>query len=327
MRVPQLDAAREAHFLLHRELRAYVVRARGVAVEKRLFIGTDQLLDYRGRHGVQIVLSGHMRLAHQGRERWLSPGDCSLQRVVFPDERWEGETFEAVVLEWTPAWSSCAWPRASSEAADGSLHSPRDTSGRSFFEAASGDSDDWSVSRLAAPELARLSAWAHTLVESELCPERAAVHLTALLELLGSAGIPVRRPDPTRPAELVDQLIEPLSPAARQLLAPLSASLSNLGRRPMLVDLESELGRSSRHLRRGLSELLRAYNFHGGSWHSLRHWWRLQMATTLMTARGATTELVGDLLGYGSPRAFCLAMAQANLPSPGRVARAVASLR
>ncbi len=81
------------------------------------------------------------------------------------------------------------------------------------------------------------------------------------------------------------------------------------------------------HLRRGLSELHRAYDFYGGSWHRLRQWWRLSMATTLMTAPGATTELVGDVLGYGSPRSFCLAMAQAGLPSPGKIARAAAQLR
>lgn len=46
-----------------------------------------------------------------------------------------------------------------------------------------------------------------------------------------------------------------------------------------------------------------------------------------MTAPGATTELISEVLGYGSPRAFCLAMAQAGLPSPGRVARAVKELR
>lgn len=95
----------------------------------------------------------------------------------------------------------------------------------------------------------------------------------------------------------------------------------------MLVDLERELGRSGRHLRRGLGELNQLYALPGGSWHKLLHWWRLTLATTLMTAPGATTELISEVLGYGSPRAFCLAMAQAGLPSPGRVARAVKELR
>jgi AraC-like DNA-binding protein len=95
----------------------------------------------------------------------------------------------------------------------------------------------------------------------------------------------------------------------------------------MLVDLETTLGRSSRHLRRGLGELHRIYDFPGGSWHQLLHWWRLTVATTLMTARDATTELVAGVLGYGSPRAFCLAMAQAGLPSPGRIARTAEQMR
>lgn len=303
MRVPRLDVAREAHFLLHRGLRAYVVRAHGAIVEKRLFLGTELLLDHRGRHAVQIVLSGRMRLAHGGRETWLSPGDVSLQRWVFPDERWEGEPFEAVVLEWTPAWSSGPWPEATSGDAP--------------------ETNEWMVDRMSPRELERLAQWSATVAESELSPDRAAAHLAALLELLASAGLPVRRADPQNPGEL----IEPVSAAARHLAAPLSASLSNLGQRPMLVDLEHALGRSSRHLRRGLSELLHCYDFYGGSWQRLRHWWRLSMAATLMTAPGATTELVGDLLGYGSPRAFCLAMSQAGLPSPGRIARLVAAMR
>ena len=51
------------------------------------------------------------------------------------------------------------------------------------------------------------------------------------------------------------------------------------------------------------------------------------VALALMTAPAATTELVGEILGYGAPRSFCLAMAQAGLPSPGKIARAAAQLR
>jgi hypothetical protein len=289
MRVPRIEAAREAHFLLHSGLRAYVVRSRGVAVEKRLFLGTELMVDYGGRHAVQVVLSGRMRVGDGSRERWLEAGEVSLQRRAFSDERWEGERFEVLVLEWTPAWGE-------------------------------GECPEWSVDRVAPIDRARLAAWAARVVDEELLPDAAAAHLAALLEVLARAGIPVRR------AAALD-LIEEVPAAARHLVAPLGASLSNLGGRPMLVDLETALGRSARHLRRGLSELHRYYDFYGGSWHRLRHWWRLSMATTLMTAPGATTELVGDVLGYGSPRSFCLAMAQAGLPSPGRIARAVTELR
>lgn len=291
MRVPQLDATREVHFLLHSGLRAYVVRARGVAVEKRLFAGSRLERRSGRRHLAQIVLAGRMRLHDGARERWLEAGDVSLQHAGFPDERWEGEAFEVLVLEWTPAWSEA---RMSPE--------------------------QWTTGRLAAAELARLTSWAATVAEVELPPERAAAHLASLLEQLSSLGLPVRRAGAL-------ELIEPVSPASRELAATLGASLSNLRQRPMLVDLETALGRSSRHLRRGLGELHRTYDLPGGSWHQLLHWWRLTLATTLMTARGATTELVADVLGYGSPRAFCLAMAQAGLPSPGRVARLVTQMR
>lgn len=289
MRVPQLDASREAHFLLHSGVRAYVVRARGVSVEKRLFASTKLVQSHGTRHALQIILAGRMRLAHAGRERWLLPGDVSLQAWGFPDERWEGERFEAIALEWLPSWSE-------------------------------GRLDEWTTGKLAPRELERLAAWGQTIVEEELVPERAAAHLAELLRLLASAGLPIRRAE-------APELIDPLSPAARQLSSALSASLANLSQRPMLVDLERALGRSGRHLRRGLAELNQLYALPGGSWHMLLHWWRLTMATTLMTAPGATTERISVVLGYGSPRAFCLAMAQAGLPSPGRVARTVRELR
>src|SRR5262245_52019920 len=106
VRDPLPDTAREVHFLLHSALRAYVVRTRGVAIEKRLFAGTRLAAAPGQRHLAQIVLAGRMRLADGGRERWLEPGDLSLQPHGFPDERWEGDAFEAVVLEWTAPYAS-----------------------------------------------------------------------------------------------------------------------------------------------------------------------------------------------------------------------------
>lgn len=291
MRVPQLDACREVHFLLHRGLRAYVVRARGVSVEKRLFAGSRLERSSGRRHLAQIVLAGRMRLHDGARERWLEAGEVSLQHFGFPDERWEGERFEVLVLEWTPAWTDARMP-----------------------------AEIWTTNRLAAADLVRLTCWAATAAEVELAPERAAAHLSELLALLSALGLPVRRAE-------ARELIEDVPASARELATTLGASLSNLGQRPALVDLETALGRSSRHLRRGLGELHRAYDFPGGSWHQMLHWWRLTMATTLMTAKGATTELVSDALGYGSPRAFCLAMAQARLPSPGRISRLVSQMQ
>lgn len=290
VRVPALDAAREVHFLLHSGLRAYVVRARGVAIEKRLLVGTRLAPTAGARHLVQVVLAGRLRLGHGGREAWLGPGEVSLQAHGFPDERWEGARFEAVVVEWTAPWCS-------------------------------GRVDAWTTGRLGPRDLARIAGWAATVVDRELAPDRGAAHVAELLAVLASAGIPIARAE-------APGLIEAVPPAARDLAAALSARLSNLEQRPMLIDLETALGRSARHLRRGLSAFDRYYGFPGGpSWHQLLHWWRLSMATTLMTATGATTERVGAALGYGSPRSFCLAMAHAGLPSPGRIAAAVERMR
>jgi hypothetical protein len=45
-----------------------------------------------------------------------------------------------------------------------------------------------------------------------------------------------------------------------------------------------------------------------------------------MTAQSATTERVAGLLGYGSPAAFCHALTNAGLPSPGEMRRIVSDL-
>jgi hypothetical protein len=45
-----------------------------------------------------------------------------------------------------------------------------------------------------------------------------------------------------------------------------------------------------------------------------------------MTARGATTESIAEALGYGAPAAFCRALSDVGLVSPGAVAREVANL-
>lgn len=290
-RAPSLGAAREVHFLLHSGLRAYVIRAQRVTVEKRLHRGSVLPGTRGSRHLFQIVLSGRMRLAHEGREVWLEPGDTSLQARGIEDERWEGDTFEAVVLEWS-AGSCGAAP----------VHG-------------------WTLGRMDARDTNRVLKWAESTAHDDLSPERAAQHTAALIDLLRGMGVPLARPEPSA-------LVEPVSASTRRVAAALGRSLSELHVRPMMVDLEAELGRSARQLQRAITSFSRYYDYPGGSsWKHLLHCWRLAMGTTLMTAPRATTESVAHALGYGSPQSFCLAMAQARLPSPGRIASATKHLR
>lgn len=290
VRDPLPDTAREVHFLLHSALRAYVVRTRGVAVDKRLFAGTRLAAAPGSRALAQIVLSGRMRLADGTRERWLEAGDVSLQPHGFPDERWEGERFEVVVLEWTAPWASAPLPA-------------------------------WTTGAIDARDRERLARWAAITAGAELAPAGGAAHVASLLELVAALGVPIRRAD-------AEALVEPVPASARAIAVALGATLSNLDRRPAMIDLEHALGHSARHLRRGLAAFDRYYTFPDGlSWRRLLHRWRLSVAATLMTAGGATTEQVAAVLGYGAARSLCLAMAQAGLPSPGRIARRVEELR
>ena len=285
--VPALAATRAASFVLHRGLRAYVVRTSGIVHEKRLYRGTPLAGATDRRRVVQVVLDGRLRLDDGARTAWLEAGMVSAQPHGFPDERWEGSPFIALVVEWEPPPGERPPP--------------------------------WIVARLGAIDRARAHAWAAQLEAASAPPVAAAALVVELLAWLRGHGIAV--------APVDDRLDAPIAPATRALADALGAALSDLAARPMLVDLERTLARSARHLRRDFAAFDRYYAFPGGaSWHRVLHRWRLSVATSLMTAPGATTEGVAATLGYGSPRAFCLAMHQIGLPSPGAIAAAAARL-
>ncbi|MBL8625154.1 MAG: hypothetical protein JNK64_27840 [Myxococcales bacterium] len=283
---PALAAGRGAYFLLHPALRVYVVASHGLTHEKRLYAGTTLAHAPGRRQLAQLVLDGALRLGDGAATRWLGPGELSLQPRSLPDERWQGARFAALVVEWTPAPGAIV---------------PR-----------------WTTGALAPALVAWSRAWSEALIAAPPATADAARATAALLDRWRAAGVPL-------PALDAAALAPPVPPAIRTLATALGDALSDLAARPMLVDLEARCARSGRHLRRELADFDRYYGFPGGtSWHRVSRWWRLSMATCLMTARGATTEGVAAALGYGSPQAFCLAMAHAGLPSPGQVAAAAA---
>jgi AraC-like DNA-binding protein len=138
-------------------------------------------------------------------------------------------------------------------------------------------------------------------------------------------------------------------PAASDLLfsvpAPLvrvgiaiDSALSNLSRAPASIDLERSLACSPAQLRRlihrhgtaaispapiSLANLTRAAP---PTWRDLLNGWRLAVGVLLMTSPKSRTERVAAQLGYSSPTSFCHAFANAALPSPGNVRRAVDGL-
>jgi AraC-like DNA-binding protein len=125
----------------------------------------------------------------------------------------------------------------------------------------------------------------------------------------------------------VDTLAEEVSPQTRKLSRALDDLLSDMSARPMAIDLHEMLSVSLRQLNRLVLDFNERYGFNAVGWRDTRGRRRLLMGAALMTARGATVDEVARAVGYTSPTAFARAMADAGLPPPGEVARAVDRLR
>lgn len=292
-RATALGAVRGAHFALNRSFCASFVRTRGVVVDRLLFTGEMRKPPRSTpRQTIQVLLSGRMRLRAGGEERWLEAGDVSIEPAETWShfvERWEGEPFEIVCFEWEPDYGGSTRIR------------------------------DSCVGKLASHDLEAVRALSATLPRAEGA-ETIASEVSLALAQLRSAGLPV----PLLPAHA---LMETLSPQTRELARTFGRVLSNLAERPMMIDIESAMGRSARQMQRLVSDFFDGYNFTPGGWRERRDRWRIEMGATLMTAPNATTEAVASALGYTGPQAFCLAVARAGLPSPGEIGRAIRRLR
>jgi hypothetical protein len=122
-------------------------------------------------------------------------------------------------------------------------------------------------------------------------------------------------------------LVVPPSPRVARVGAAIDGVLSRAGARPMVVDLMRALNCSERQARYLVNEYVGAYALQGATeWRTLVNVWTTYLAGLLMTAKGATTEGVAALLGYGSPNALCHALTNAGLPTPGEMRKIVKEL-
>lgn len=282
----------ETHALVHTAYRLHVVRNDGVVSEDRLHL---RAFDRKGRIGrpiVTVLLSGNARIAAFERETWLGRGDVtaieSKGAIVMRQSR-DGERYDAIAIEWDPGSLADARPQ-------GFAHH-----------------------RLSPGDLEVLAAAADAIAETNDVAA-AAEHATVILDVLRRSGVPFDAKSPP-------SLIEEVSEQTRILAAALDDLLSDLRRKPMAIDLHQVLGLSLRQVNRLVVDFNRRYGFNALGWRDTRGRRRLMMGATLMTAPNATVEEVARAVGYASPTAFARAMAQAGLPPPGEVARAVASLR
>jgi AraC-like DNA-binding protein len=130
-----------------------------------------------------------------------------------------------------------------------------------------------------------------------------------LLVALSGLGVPVR-------AVGASALEEPVLEHMQELTRALDASLSALSDQPMVADLESQLGLSSRQLNRLIADYNDRYGFNSVGWIDTRNRRRLLVGTTFMTAPDATVGYVAAQVGYRSGSAFARALRLVGLPPP-----------
>ena len=141
----------------------------------------------------------------------------------------------------------------------------------------------------------------------------------AVLELfaqLRAEGLP-------RPRELVPT---PVSDSLRRLGRAVDLALSQTGSRAMLVDVEGASALSARTLQRGFASLCKLWGQREESFRAHVSRTVLARASWAMTHPDATTERIARAVGFASPNAFCRALAQRGMPSPGLVRRRFAAL-
>lgn len=286
----RLDAWLETHALVHTGYRVHVVRNRNVVSEDALSMRAFERKGAVGRPIVTVVLGGHARLDVDGKRVWLGAGDVSLVpskgQIVMRQSR-AGEPYESFVVEWEPP----------------TLGAPRPA--------------DFVLRKLAPEALEGVRAAAAAIVEAH--GDEAAASLRSALHHLRNAELPF--------GELAERdLIEPVAEQTRKLAGALDKLLSDMRRRPMVVDLDATLGLSARQINRLVTAFNEKYGFNSRGWLDTRSRRRVMMGAALMSARGAETEEVSAAVGYGSPAAFCRALAEAGLPTPGAIGKTVEEL-
>lgn len=285
--VPELRAHLATHAVLHSSYRLHAVHNEQVVCEDAVIIPTVQRRGRLGRPIATLLLEGAARITVGATRAWLEPGD-----VLAMDAKGD-----IVMRQEGPRYAAFAF--------------------------------EWDPERLGprpAPfTRGRLSPRAFDDVRGawERCVQRGgdvdAVE-TVLCALRDDVGLPLAR-------AWREDLTEDVPPNHARLCAALDATLSHLRDQPMLSDLESELGLSTRQVNRLVLEFNERYGFNAAGWRDARNRRRLLVGLTLLSCEGATAERVARAVGYRSLAAFTRALTDAGFPPPSTIPAAIAAAR
>ena len=284
--VPELGARVSTHALLHPRYRLHAVLNRRVVCEDAVLVRSFDRRGRRERPIATMLLDGAARIRAHGRSARLAAGD-----VLAMDEK------SAIVMR---------------------------QEGERYAALAFEWDVDWLELRPEPFTAARLDdrvrAELLALFESIVAGGGAAGAVVRVAEVLRAAGVGLRVPG-------ASECEEPSLPEKTvALAAELDALFSRLAEQPMLADLERRLGVSARQLNRLVSAFNQRYGFNAAGWRDARNRRRLFVGFALMTAPGATAELIARAVGYRSLSAFTHGLTEAGLPPPSAIAEVVASL-
>jgi hypothetical protein len=147
-----------------------------------------------------------------------------------------------------------------------------------------------------------------------------AAAVVRVVSVLRAAGVALRAPGE-------DECTDEVSEKTAALSGALDGLFSRLDEQPMIADLERRMGVTSRQINRLVAAFNERYGWNAGGWRDARNRRRLFVGVALMTAPGATGELVARAVGYRALSAFTHALTEAGLPPPSAIAAAVAAAR
>jgi AraC-like DNA-binding protein len=172
----------------------------------------------------------------------------------------------------------------------------------------------FTLAPLGKAEIARLRATA-----ADLGAGASARAMSGIVSILRAFGVPFA------PLSARDIAREGTNADYRALQATAARTLADLRRYPDVEDVASALGWNQRLVARRMRAMANRYSLPWAHWREALHQTRVLQALRLLSAPGATTELVARLTGFRTPTSLCHTFAKAGLPSPGALARAAKS--